>query len=97
MTDSVDACARVGFCRNSARKLLKKHGVVGSRIPVEELVAAEGFRVLARDWPPTTSGILLRKERVIGINSNHSLVRRRFTLAHEIGHHCLRAYSKTIC
>lgn len=89
MTDSAETKARIGFCRNSARRLLRDHGVAKPRTPLEKLVEACGYRVVERDWPLCTSGILLRAHKVIGVNGNHSQVRRRFTIAHELGHHCL--------
>ena len=50
----------------------------------------EGLEVVELDWPQRTSGILLREERLIGLNANHAPVRRRFSLAHELGHHFLK-------
>jgi Zn-dependent peptidase ImmA (M78 family) len=89
MTGSADLRARVGFCRQAARRVLKEHGVRAPGTPVEEIVREAGFRVLERDWPPRTSGILLRSQSIIGVNGNHPPVRRRFSLAHEFGHYVL--------
>lgn len=89
MTDYGDVRARVGFCRKAARGVLKEHGVRTPGTPVEEIVQSAGFRVLERDWPPKTSGILLRDQGIIGVNRNHPAVRRRFSLAHEFGHYVL--------
>src|SRR5262245_23223992 len=84
--------ARVGFCRKTARQLLRDQGVGKPETPLEMLVEACGYRVMERDWPMRTSGILLREHKVIGVNRNHPWVRRRFTVAHELGHHCLNHY-----
>lgn len=89
MTGFGDVRARVRFCREAARGVLKEHGVKAPGTPVEEIVGTAGFRVLERDWPPRTSGILLRDHRIIGINRNHPPVRRLFSLAHEFGHYIL--------
>ena len=89
MTDSKDVKARVGFCRSAARKLLRENKVKEPGTRVETLVESLGYRVMERDWPIATSGILLREHQVIGVNANHATVRKRFTIAHELGHHCL--------
>lgn len=84
-----DVRARVGFCRAAARKVLKEHEVKAPGTPVEEIVRSAGLRVLERDWPRSTSGLLLRDRGVIGLNRNHPPVRKLFTLAHEFGHYIL--------
>lgn len=47
--------------------------------------------VVKTDMEPDVSGMLIRGAQTgtntIGLNKNHALVRRRFTLAHEIGHY----------
>lgn len=89
MTAFGDARARVGFCRDAARRVLRENVVTAPGTPVEEIVEAAGLRVLERDWPQKTSGILLRSQRIIGVNRNHAPVRKLFSLAHEFGHYML--------
>lgn len=75
--------------------LLQRYGVKGPPIPVEQLARSLGVRI--RKYPFQTdegeelSGILVRQEgkAIIGVNSAHHVHRRRFTIAHELGHFLL--------
>lgn len=56
-------------------------------VPVEHLAQALGIRI--KKAPSNDfSGLLLRKDgrAWIGVNDKESLVRQRFTIAHELGH-----------
>jgi len=92
--------ARIGFPREMARKVLKKYAVMQPGTPLEEIAKAEGLEILYRRWPNSVGGLLLRKKRIIGVNSNHHPHRRRFSIAHELGHyflnHRLDDYEKNI-
>lgn len=90
MTDAAEQKPRVGFCRQTARKVLKNHGLGGPPTGFDEILRKEGLEVVELDWPQKTSGILLRANGVIGVNANHAPVRRRFSVAHELGHHFLQ-------
>ncbi len=70
-----------------ARKTLNDAGVVGIvPVPLEIVAGKLGFEAVAFDGRPDVSGAIDHKNRRIFVNKNESLVRQRFTLAHEIGH-----------
>lgn len=73
-----------------AQKLLKSTRIENPPVKVDKI--AEKLKATLSFEPfegeDGISGILYRDEKqtVIGINSTHSKVRQRFTIAHEIGH-----------
>lgn len=72
-----------------ALRLLRKHGVTKPEVPVERIAEAEGAILRYLPTEDDVSGMLYREvdgRAVIGINQNHHPNRRRFTLAHELGH-----------
>lgn len=61
------------------------HGVSELPVPVESIaVDLLGLRIVER--PLEASGLLYPAERLVVLNADESPVRRRFTLAHELGH-----------
>ncbi|MEV0168779.1 ImmA/IrrE family metallo-endopeptidase [Nonomuraea fuscirosea] len=73
----------------AARQLLDRYRQ--EKLPVEpDLIAKEllGAIVIERSMAPDVSGMLVREPNrvVIGVNEDHAPGRRRFTVAHEIGH-----------
>lgn len=71
-----------------ARELLEKYG---NEIPVDvyRVAAGEGVLVEEVDLEPSVSGFLVVKgteDVVIGVNKDHHPYRKRFTVAHELGH-----------
>jgi Zn-dependent peptidase ImmA (M78 family) len=91
---------RIGFPREMAKKVLKKYAVTQPGTPLEEIAKGESLEILYRKWPNSVGGLLLRKNRIIGVNSNHHPHRQRFSIAHELGHyflnHRLDDYEKNI-
>jgi Zn-dependent peptidase ImmA (M78 family) len=81
----------------AAEELLERHG---RRIPVHILTMAKGLgiKVEEEDLEDQVSGILLVKAdgHVMVVNKNHPLFRRRFTIAHEIGHFVLHRDQESI-
>jgi Zn-dependent peptidase ImmA (M78 family)/transcriptional regulator with XRE-family HTH domain len=71
-----------------AQQLLARSGVVDPPVPVEKLCRLVGARVIAWKFVDALSGLvmLLDDGAVIGVNKDHPPVRRRFTMAHELGH-----------
>ena len=69
-------------------ELLQKHHVASPPVPVEEIAAGLGAQVAVENFKDEISGLLLRSAGsiVIGVNKAQSPIRRRFTVAHEIGH-----------
>lgn len=62
--------------------------------PVVEIANILGYRV--NEFTPTphnqsVSGAVDHQQRVIFVNANESPARKRFTIAHEIGHICFHA------
>jgi Zn-dependent peptidase ImmA (M78 family) len=74
---------------SAAARLLADHGFSKAPVDVEALARANGVVVVRRRFEDAdVSGILFRDthHQVIGVNSAHSLLRQRFTIAHELGH-----------
>jgi Zn-dependent peptidase ImmA (M78 family)/DNA-binding XRE family transcriptional regulator len=76
---------------HAANQLLERANVDDAPIPVEHLANLCGVLVFSRPFADALSGFLLQLEggAVIGVNSGHAPVRRRFSMAHELGHHLL--------
>jgi len=78
-----------------AREVLQQHNVTKAPISLDSIVKSFGIRVVAKPYDATgyhdVSGMLYRtaNETVVGLNENHSDTRRRFSLAHELGHFLL--------
>lgn len=60
-------------------------------VPVEAIAKQSGIRVESISLDDELSGMSFIKDgvAVIVVNSNHHVNRRRFTIAHELGHHIL--------
>lgn len=83
--------ARIGFSRNWARKVITTYGIGSPPVDLAAIAGGEGLQVkLMESWPSKVSGLLLRDACLIGINARHSRTRRRFSLAHELGHWFMR-------
>lgn len=74
--------------RGAAQQLLARAAANTLPIPVDELARQLGANVLPWRFSDALSGLVITLEQgpVIGINKEQAPVRRRFTLAHEIGH-----------
>ena len=82
----------VGRARTVARSILKRRRIDIPPIDVNGLIAAEapGYRIIYEEqWPDDMSGLTNQTEKTIRINTKHSYSRKRFSLAHELGHICL--------
>lgn len=82
-----------GDFERRANDLLRDHGVTEPPVDVEALAKALGISVSYERLEKDVSGLLLVENGVakVAINDAHHLNRRRFTLAHEIGHVLLHA------
>jgi Zn-dependent peptidase ImmA (M78 family) len=81
--------ARYSLARKKAIELLKSGRVRRAPVPVEELARFAGAKIRYKPFPGELSGMVHRRpdgNAVIGVNSLHLLTRRRFTIAHELGH-----------
>jgi hypothetical protein len=83
--------ARRGFCTALARKALKQFKIAGPPVPIERLALAMGFELRERVLPPGVDGRLriIGERKVIEVRPHCPAHRRRFTIAHEIGHYLL--------
>jgi len=76
---------------------LKKHGrptTSGNyKINVNKVAKDLGVTVVEHDFSDDMSGVFVREgdSLFIGVNENHPPTRKRFTIAHEIGHFLLHA------
>ncbi len=71
-------------------RLLAKHSIIRPPVPVDKIAERLGLVIVAVTLDPDMSGALIRSDEddeiLIAVNETHSRVRRRFTIAHEIGH-----------
>lgn len=69
-------------------QLLDDYLLSAPPINIEKLASKLGFEVLEEDLEDEVSGFLLSKNdrKVIVINTNHHVNRKRFSIAHELGH-----------
>lgn len=84
---------RIRVARAHARKLGASAGVNKVPVDVEAVADYLGLEIVPRRFPAEdrTSGALLRRDgsAIIVVNAAHAPVRKRFTIAHEIGHFVL--------
>jgi Zn-dependent peptidase ImmA (M78 family) len=73
-----------------AQRLLEANGAFIAPVPIDQLVDDLGFELVYKFFDDyDLSGTVIRDASghvVIGINTLHSYVRQRFSIAHEIGH-----------
>lgn len=90
--DSESLRANVGGARKIARRLLKDANILEAPVSLQKVLdyvkTQQDLEVLKYDLGKKVSGMLvmLGESATIGFNSEHSWVRRRFTIAHELGH-----------
>ena len=74
-----------------AEQILVKAEIDTTPVPVEKVAAHLGIKVELADLGEECSAVLVRKgdRAVIGVNEDHHPNRRRFSIAHEIGHFVL--------
>lgn len=81
---------RFSFVERLADRLITDARLKAPPIPVKRIVAAQGCSIRTLDLKDV-SGILVRsaKGNFIGVNGTHHETRKRFTIAHELGHFML--------
>jgi len=81
--------------RTAALQLLADAEVKKPSVPVKRIAKYLGAKIIESPTDDELSGFVLRdpkrKQTIIGVNANHHPNRRRFTIAHEIGHLVLHA------
>lgn len=82
----------VQLARATAEKLVERLGLHTAPIDVERIAENLGLRVVAEDLGSEISGLLVSKDGMasIAVERSDPPVRKRFTIAHEIGHFLLR-------
>lgn len=77
--------------RQKADDLLKALGIEQPPVDVEAIAKALGFMVVPFEFPDNQSGVVFieGETKAIGVNASHAPTRRRFTVAHELGHYLL--------
>ncbi|MEK7070802.1 MAG: ImmA/IrrE family metallo-endopeptidase [Patescibacteria group bacterium] len=75
--------------RDQAMSLIKMTGITHAPIDVEKVAQRLGFTIIEADFPDNYSGEIFIEGNVksIGINKNHNSSRKRFSIAHELGHY----------
>lgn len=77
---------------SEADQLLVAAGIHAPPVPVEQVATHLGIKIEETDLVgEDCSGVLVRhgNRAIIGVNKTHPLNRRRFSIAHEIGHFVL--------
>ena len=77
------------YIEDLAQKALDLCKCEKAPVPVEDIVEKVGLKVVPFDFPDQVSGVLKKNKKAIGVNKNHHPLRRRFTVAHELGHFLL--------
>ena len=82
----------VNFFKNideKAQRLLEQSNTLSLPVNLERIL--EYLKITKHEKPleEEYSGFLAVKEKTIVVNTRHALVRRRFTIAHELGHYQL--------
>jgi len=84
--------------REIVSQLLRESQIVGPAVDVEAIARQHQIVVQHQKVDDSFSGFLLRTNNpaaiVIGVNERHPPVRRRFTIAHELGHFFLHEHEK---
>ncbi len=81
--------AKVGVARSAASRLLNELEIRNPPVDVMAAAAHCQLQVVLAPYDGETSGLLVRQDdgtKVVGVNSNNGDERKRFTIAHEIGH-----------
>lgn len=85
---------RYSLARRRAQHLLAEGGVTDAPVPLERLAELCRATIRYEPFDGEVSGMVHCRPDgggVIGVNSEHSKTRQRFTIAHELGHLLLHA------
>ena len=85
--------------RNNVASILKMANVASAPVDVKKIAELLGFQVIPFSFPDKRRGVTHIEDDVmaIGVNSRHSAVMQRYTIAHELGHYLCghQMYEKT--
>jgi hypothetical protein len=85
---------RYSLARRRAQQLLEDGGVTEAPVPLERLAELCRATIRYEPFAGEVSGMVHCRPGgggIIGVNSEHSKTRQRFTIAHELGHLLLHA------
>jgi hypothetical protein len=91
-TPTPTARERALDARSEAQRFLQKHKITDVPVDVERLARAEGFTIERRSLGDDDGQVV---GQCITVNSDQSLVRQRFTIAHELGHFVMHSHHGT--
>lgn len=79
--------------RSFVNEILAKKNLAALPIDIEQISRSIGLNVVEYPFQEDISGVLVINEKgaTIGYNANESSVRRRFSIAHELGHFILHS------
>ncbi len=85
-------------CETVANRIIDERNVLKAPIPIFDIVKAMDLQVLEFNLGEETSGALVIEngKGSIGYNPKDAYVRRRFTVAHELGHYVLHGNSNEL-
>ena len=78
--------------RTKVKSILDKLNIVSAPIPIEKIANLFSLAIIYYPkFPNSVSGTIIKDDdfHAIGVNENHSKVRQRFTIAHELGHYIM--------
>lgn len=78
--------ATVKYIRDRARQILKELGIDEPPVPVRTIIEAWALRIEEVQGSASYDGELVPEQRLIKINTNKPRTRKRYSLAHELGH-----------
>ncbi len=82
---------------NHAMEILKEFGIKRPPVNVEKISKFRGLKVIPYELEDVSGVLYIEKGKgIIGFNPGEPEVRRRFTIAHELGHYELHRLNKEI-
>jgi Zn-dependent peptidase ImmA (M78 family) len=80
--------ARYNKVETLTRELLSKYKIKAPPVPVYDIAKGEGASIVVKHFNNEISGLLLRTgdEAIIAVEKGQPQARKRFTVAHELGH-----------
>jgi Zn-dependent peptidase ImmA (M78 family) len=83
---------RIQSARKTAEALVDRLNINVVPIDVNTVARSLGLQIVYLELPEDISGLLISKDQsaTICVREGEPLVRQRFTIAHEIGHFCMR-------
>lgn len=84
--------------RSAANDIIRQLNINELPVKIEDIAKKRGLRVMPYDFDEDISGVLVIDNGVgtIGYNQSEARVRRRFTIAHELGHYELHRSESTV-